>query len=121
MGCGRRPPRAHMVPATAPLPALPYSTTALPSPPTTNPKQEPGPEDAARFPYVEAVMSEALRLYPPAHVTTRECTAPEGCTLVGGDGRQYYIPPRTWWAGWVGRWVAAWTRGWLVAGRWVGR
>lgn len=37
-------------------------------------------------------MHEALRLYPPAHTTNRECTAPGGATLVGGDGRQYHIP-----------------------------
>lgn len=57
-----------------------------------NGAQEPTLDDAPRFPYVEAVMHEALRLYPPAHTTNRECTAAGGATLVGGDGRQYHIP-----------------------------
>ncbi|KAI7837525.1 hypothetical protein COHA_008661 [Chlorella ohadii] len=58
--------------------------------------KEPTLDDAPRFPYVEAVMHEALRLYPPAHTTNRECTAPGGATLVGGDGTQYHIPQGVW-------------------------
>ncbi|KAL4451808.1 hypothetical protein ABPG75_007470 [Micractinium tetrahymenae] len=52
--------------------------------------------DLLRCPYTEAVINECLRLFPPAHTTTRECTAPGGCTLVGPDGRSYHIPQGMW-------------------------
>lgn len=61
--------------------------------------QEPGPEHAAAFPFVDAVVREALRLYPPAHVTTRECTAAGGATLAGPGGAPIHIPQGTWWVG----------------------
>lgn len=54
--------------------------------------QEPTTADLPCCPYSEAVIKEALRLFPPAHTTNRECTAPGGCTLVGADGRSYHIP-----------------------------
>lgn len=78
-------------PSPAELSIQPASPPHLP--PST---QEPGPGDADRFPYVQAVMDEALRLFPPAHTTNRECTAAEGCTLTAQDGTQYYIPHRVW-------------------------
>lgn len=64
--------------------------------------QEPGLDDLPHFPFVEAVINESLRLYPPAHTTNRECTAPGGCTLLGAGGQQYHLPQHTW-----VRWVAA--------------
>ena len=47
------------------------------------------------FPYTLAVIHESLRLYPPAHTTTRECTAPQGCTISSAT-QQYFIPHGTW-------------------------
>lgn len=47
-------------------------------------------------------MRESLRLYPPAHVTTRECTAAGGATLTGRDGQPIHVPQGTWWVGLAG-------------------
>lgn len=58
--------------------------------------KEPGLDDLPRFPYVAAVINEALRMYPPAHTTNRECTAVDGCTLEGPDGQQIYVPHGVW-------------------------
>ena len=41
----------------------------------------PGYADLGSFPYVDAVLKEALRLFPPVHITTRQADA-DG--LVGG-------------------------------------
>ena len=53
-------------------------------------------DDLPRFPYVEAAINEALRMYPPAHTTNRDSTSPTGCTIAGADGRRWHIPPGTW-------------------------
>lgn len=41
----------------------------------------PSYDDLASFPYTEAAINEALRLYPPAFVTTRQASED---TVVGG-------------------------------------
>jgi cytochrome P450 len=43
----------------------------------------PAPEDFARLPYLQAVMNEVLRLYPPAYIMARETVEP--CQLGGYD------------------------------------
>ena len=45
--------------------------------------QEPSAADLHRFPYAEACLNEALRLYPPAHVTNR-CAVLSGPATSGG-------------------------------------
>ena len=57
--------------------------------------QEPSASHLSSFPYTLAVIHESLRLYPPAHTTTRECTAPQGCTISSAT-QQYFIPHGTW-------------------------
>ena len=44
-------------------------------------ERAPGFPDLGSFPYVDAVLKEALRLYPPVHITTRQA---EADLLVGG-------------------------------------
>jgi cytochrome P450 len=58
--------------------------------------QEPSLDDLPCYPFVAAVVKEALRLFPPAHTTNRECVAAAGCTLTGAAGQQYHIPCGTW-------------------------
>ncbi|PSC70657.1 cytochrome p450 [Micractinium conductrix] len=58
--------------------------------------QEPSAADLHRFPYAEACLNEALRLYPPAHVTNREVTAVDGATLAAADGTPLHLPHGTW-------------------------
>jgi cytochrome P450 len=45
--------------------------------------RSPEPADLARLPYLHAVMSEVLRLYPPAYITAR--TSIEPCQISGYD------------------------------------
>jgi cytochrome P450 len=45
--------------------------------------RSPEPADLARLPYLHVVMSEVLRLYPPAYVTAR--TSIEPCQIAGYD------------------------------------
>lgn len=59
---------------------------------------------AAQLPYTEACFQEALRMYPPAHLTTRE-TGDEPFTVPvnGGEGKgmqSITIPPSECQAGW---------------------
>ncbi len=69
----------------------------------------PKPEDAARLPYVRAVVQEAMRLYPPAYIVGREaCQSsevggrpiPRGATLLMSqwvthrDPRWFDVPDR---------------------------
>jgi len=53
-------------------------------------------DDLPAFPYAEACLQEAMRLFPPAHTTNRECTAPGGCSITMADGRQHHLPQGTW-------------------------
>ncbi|KIZ06916.1 cytochrome P450 [Monoraphidium neglectum] len=51
------------------------------------PRTHPAPvthADLGEFPYAEAVVKEALRLYPPATLTSRVVTKQEGMTLIPG-------------------------------------
>lgn len=59
--------------------------------------EEPDFEDlsASRMPYLNGVVYEALRLYPPVPVDPKVCTAPEGDTIPDGKGGEIHIPRDT--------------------------
>jgi cytochrome P450 len=78
------------------LPALLHLSPSLLPSFLCHTQQEPGLDDLPHFPYVEAVINEALRTYPPAHTTNRDSTSPTGCTITGADGRRWHIPPGSW-------------------------
>ncbi|KAL8793908.1 MAG: hypothetical protein Q9195_003527 [Heterodermia aff. obscurata] len=47
-------------------------------------------DSLARLPYLDAVLTESLRLYPPAVASLQRTTGPEGDLIAGN-----YIPPHT--------------------------
>ena len=87
---------ASLLPITSFCPSAPHRNICTPRPSSLPTQQEPGLDDLPRFPYVEATINEALRMYPPAHTSNRDSTSSTGCTIAGADGRRWHIPPGTW-------------------------